>query len=370
MRRRAERLARCIGAGQRHVDEPGLALAGIVEQSQPPVPMAEKAQHRRHAVDGVLHAQRNRAPRLDQDFADIHQIPKHAELLGRASLHVAAIGEHLAGEFAFEPPQDPFPPAPAEQRQGRKHLTFNHGQAPGPGEPAGTGPEQVAGLAGEAFQERRGETRRRALADEIGAGDQGGDAAGQDIGAPGEPPPTTGIRDPVEDQRPGHGARGQAAGDPEIPQPAETVEFRKPVPPRFGRRPQRRAALEGQARPRGADAGLHGNGAAGKDEVPLHDGPPAPGVAGPGVDGNEAEPRRNPAGQGSFVGRRGVIEAPHPIAEGTQVARIGAPGDRPVPAERHALARRARGVSRRLARPIRRRRGAVRCWRRRRRRRP
>ena len=99
-----------VGLEQHPVDQPGLLLAGVVEQGQPAVAVAEKAQHRDHAVDGGLQAARRLLSGGREGGADIDQVAQNREMHRRAALVVAAVGADLAVELAIqqsEPPSQP-----------------------------------------------------------------------------------------------------------------------------------------------------------------------------------------------------------------------------------------------------------------------
>ncbi|MBT3396873.1 MAG: hypothetical protein HN423_06805 [Alphaproteobacteria bacterium] len=53
--------------------------------------MAEKSQHRCHAINGILDAMGGKVSRINQGRADIHQIAKDGKLLRGATFMMASI---------------------------------------------------------------------------------------------------------------------------------------------------------------------------------------------------------------------------------------------------------------------------------------
>ena len=104
VRRRGQRLARGVGVGQDHVDQPGLFLVAVIEQGDGAVAVAEEPHHRRHAVDRRLQGRGNVPVGGDQGGADIDEVAQDRELQGRAAFEVSAVAQHLAHQLLFQQP--------------------------------------------------------------------------------------------------------------------------------------------------------------------------------------------------------------------------------------------------------------------------
>ena len=74
LRGAVERLATGIGKLQREIERRRHILERAMEQGEAAIAMAEKAQHRRHAIDGMLQGGRRRSASLHQRQAQADQV--------------------------------------------------------------------------------------------------------------------------------------------------------------------------------------------------------------------------------------------------------------------------------------------------------
>ena len=91
-----------LGPRQNQVDKNPVFLERIVEQRQPAVAVAKKAEHRRHSLDGIFERGRDVDLRRPQYSARIDQILQHLQLQRRAARQVPAIRQDLNRQLALE----------------------------------------------------------------------------------------------------------------------------------------------------------------------------------------------------------------------------------------------------------------------------
>ena len=227
-----QRAATGVGLGQHRVGHGRIGFPPAVEQRQPAVAVAEEAERRGHAVDGVLKHFRDLVPRRAQDRPDVDQVAQHQHVAFRIALDMAAVGQHLGRQFAVEQPQ----------RLGKRLLAAGQAQPAERQSPdraqqcrtlerSGDDPRQMRGLARQTFEHAGAEGVVGALAVEIVLPDPVGDARPQHIGRPGSGVPAVVLVEPARDQRPGLPPRHVAADGAQVAQPVEAVHGGDPRPP-------------------------------------------------------------------------------------------------------------------------------------------
>ena len=110
VRRLLRRMAAGFRSGQDEIDDDRVLLDRAVEQRQPAVAVAEKAQHRRHASIACCTAGGMSACATRKTAAQIDQVAQYPQLNRRVAAAVAAIGQDLDRQLAFERPHRPRDP--------------------------------------------------------------------------------------------------------------------------------------------------------------------------------------------------------------------------------------------------------------------
>ena len=216
--------ARRAGLGEDGVDLGRIARTAPIDLDQTAITQAQRPQHRCHAVDGVLHGRRHIGMVGDEAAADADQGPENGEVKHRTALDVAAVGENLALDLAFEENQGAAQPAgPARQIEGAVD------QAPGDGEGArvslaGAGdPAQVTSLLGQGLQAGSRERRLATVAQERMRREPRTEPLAEDVGPPGRQSPATVLDDPGGDKIARRFLCRRRSDCPEIGQPGKFV---------------------------------------------------------------------------------------------------------------------------------------------------
>ena len=242
-------------------------------------PVAQEAQHRRHAVDGLGQAGRQLDLGGAEGGADVDQLAQDHQVGGGIARNVAAVGQYLMGDLALEQaPGLGVAGFGVGQHQSAEDQPLDGGDQLGALQVAGHDSAQMAGLAAEAVEDAGAEALFGAGAVKVVQTDPVGDAAAGEKGRPGIAMPDGVTAGPAIDQRAGGPPGLVAAQRPEVAQPVEGVQSGIPgvactlgLPEGLGHR----RGFEGQGLTgEGEDTVKHGTAAAGvtRPEVLRHHG--------------------------------------------------------------------------------------------------
>ena len=138
--RRRDLARRQQGIGQRPV-----AFLRAVKQREPAVAVSERAQHRRHPLDGAGERAGQRLARIVQRRADIEELTEDLRVQRRVALHVPAVGQDLQRDLAFQPAQRRRQ-RHGSQAEGGGDLAARHGEGIGRATQCTRDPSQMARL--------------------------------------------------------------------------------------------------------------------------------------------------------------------------------------------------------------------------------
>jgi hypothetical protein len=130
---------------QQRIAQRAVAFLRAVKQREPAVAMAERSQHRRHALDGVRQPRRRWLARIIQRRADIEKLTKNVHVQGGVALHVRAVGQDLPSDFTLQPAQRRRE-GYGTQAEGGGDLAARDGERVGPAASHAGDPSQMARL--------------------------------------------------------------------------------------------------------------------------------------------------------------------------------------------------------------------------------
>ena len=216
--------------GEQRQQQIGGRRPHAVEMRKGAFGMAEEAQHRHHAVDGVEQRRRRRDVARREGLPQRQQFEQNLDDRAGIAADMAAVGHDLAVELVLQAFDRGFDVArlagDAERRIAERDNRLHAGDAA-----AGVarGMAKIAHLAREAAQKAPVEARIGVLQDQRRLAEPGHDAARQHVRAPGQRMPGALQRDPFVDQRAGIGAGDAGLRRAQMPQPAEAQQRRRPV---------------------------------------------------------------------------------------------------------------------------------------------
>jgi len=206
--------------------------------------MAEKAQHRRQAIDGG-HQLGRRAPfRRGKGGAHVEQVTQHGELQMRRPLGHDAVMQDVALHELGEPRQRLLEAllealAVAQEGEIREDQRLQRGNRLVPDQAGAHRPPEMGALAGEREHEARGEARIGSGRQPVVMADPRNDALGQHVAPPAHRRPTAFMVGPVVDQAGGERRSGRIAAVAQVTQPAKAVQRIEPEGSRPGPPPRR-----------------------------------------------------------------------------------------------------------------------------------
>ncbi len=229
MRRMRQRRAARFVVGEQRQQLIGRRRPHAVEMRERPVGMAEEAQHRHHAVDGVEERLRRRDIARCEQLAQRQELEQQLDHGAGIAADMAAVGKDLPLDLPAQTLGGGFDvarlPGDAERRVGERDGRLH---APDAAMGVADGVAQIAHLAHQAAQEAPVEPHIGVLQHQGRLAEPGDDAPRQYVGPPCQRVPRALQRDPFVDQRAPIGAGDAGLGGTQMAQPVETEQRRRP----------------------------------------------------------------------------------------------------------------------------------------------
>ena len=241
MRRVRHRRAARVVIGEHGGEQIDRRRPHAVELREIAVGVAEEAQHRHHAVDGVVERGRRLQMARREQLAQRQQIDQQFDQHAGIAADMAAVGQDLPAQFVDQPARIAAQMTGLALQAERRVVERDHRlQARQAVARLLERAAQVAHLPRQAADEAAVEARVGVLQDEGRLAEPADDAARQDVEPPAERMPAALQVDPFVDQRAGIGAGDGGIGGAQMAQPGEAEQDHRPFV--RGRRRFRRAS--------------------------------------------------------------------------------------------------------------------------------
>ena len=199
--------------GEQREQKFGRRRAHAVEMRERPLGMAEEAQHRHHALDGVEQRLRRRDVARGERLAQRQELNQYLDDRTGIAADMAAVGKDLPLDLAFEPGGGGLDvtglAGDAECGVAERDRGLHAGDA---AVSVAGGMAQIPHLTDQAAHEAPIEAHVRVFQDQRRLAEPGDDAPRQHVGAPGQRMPSALQRDPFIDQRARIGAGDAGIG--------------------------------------------------------------------------------------------------------------------------------------------------------------